>query len=200
MIVTRPRFEKIPLELKGKSWFRRVLLVWRTPPRLRLTEDWIITLDDGLQLVVPKGFITDLASVPRIFWLIPGFSPFGLLLEGSILHDFGYQHGYLLSPYCDFRRYPTKSLSLFLDYKSDLGGNIPVFVGYKQPFFDNIMAGICQKVTGAGFVPWLAKIVLHLFGHIAWNKYRGAGPGAFGMNSLDLFGLDSIGQPLLLET
>lgn len=35
---------------------------------------------------VPKGFITDMASVPRILWSI--FPPFGKYLRASIFHDY----------------------------------------------------------------------------------------------------------------
>ena len=40
---------------------------------------------------VPKGFITDGASVPRIFW--PVFPPFGPWLKAAILHDWLYATG-----------------------------------------------------------------------------------------------------------
>lgn len=36
----------------------------------------------------PAGFVTDLASVPRILW--PAFSPFDDYLESAIPHDWGY--------------------------------------------------------------------------------------------------------------
>lgn len=37
---------------------------------------------------VPAGFVTDLASVPRILWA--AFSPFDDYLESAIPHDWGY--------------------------------------------------------------------------------------------------------------
>ena len=37
---------------------------------------------------VPAGFITDMASVPRIFWNI--YPPFGLYGKAAILHDYLY--------------------------------------------------------------------------------------------------------------
>lgn len=45
-------------------------------------------LGSGDKIVIPVGFITDLASVPRIFWSI--YPPFGRYLSPSILHDFLY--------------------------------------------------------------------------------------------------------------
>lgn len=40
-------------------------------------------------IVVPKGFKTDLASIPRIFWSI--YPPFGLYMNAAIVHDFLYK-------------------------------------------------------------------------------------------------------------
>lgn len=37
-------------------------------------------------IVVPEGFITDFASVPRLFWSI--LPPFGRYSKSAVLHDF----------------------------------------------------------------------------------------------------------------
>ncbi len=39
-------------------------------------------------IFVKKGFITNLASIPRIFWMI--YPPFGLYTLAAIIHDFLY--------------------------------------------------------------------------------------------------------------
>ena len=39
-------------------------------------------------ITVPRGFITDGASVPRIFWSI--FSPYGDYFDAAIIHDYLY--------------------------------------------------------------------------------------------------------------
>lgn len=39
-------------------------------------------------LVIPEGFVTDFASVPRILW--PLFPPYGRAMPASILHDYIY--------------------------------------------------------------------------------------------------------------
>lgn len=40
---------------------------------------------DGRSFVVPRGFVTDFATVPRIFWWM--FGPTGLYTWAAILHD-----------------------------------------------------------------------------------------------------------------
>ena len=41
-----------------------------------------------IEIAVPVGFVTDGASVPRIFWNI--FSPFGVYFPAALIHDFLY--------------------------------------------------------------------------------------------------------------
>ncbi len=49
----------------------------------------------GCELVVPKDRETDLASVPRLFWMV--VPPFALTIEAAIVHDELYRHGGLIS-------------------------------------------------------------------------------------------------------
>lgn len=45
----------------------------------------------GRRFVVPRGFESDLASVPRLFWRV--IAPFELGLEAPIAHDWLYRTG-----------------------------------------------------------------------------------------------------------
>lgn len=45
---------------------------------------------NGERLVVPSGFLTDYASIPSIFWNIPGFDPEGPAKFPAVLHDWLY--------------------------------------------------------------------------------------------------------------
>ncbi len=51
----------------------------------------VVVLIDGQPLVIPAGFLTDGASVPRGLWNI--FPPFGKYNKASLLHDFLYKTG-----------------------------------------------------------------------------------------------------------
>jgi hypothetical protein len=55
-----------------------------------LTSDWPVLIEEG-RLIVPKGFITDGASVPRLLWIIPGFGNEELGMSGPTAHDAVYQ-------------------------------------------------------------------------------------------------------------
>ena len=52
----------------------------------------IYTASDGTTYTVPKGFTTNFASIPRIFWSI--ITPTGKWSNASVLHDFLYDNGY----------------------------------------------------------------------------------------------------------
>jgi len=187
MIIPMPRVAPLRIDHAGQSFWRNIVSVLRSRPQFVLIDDWIVTLDDGQQVMVPAGFVTDFASVPRPFWLLPGLSPTGPLLCGSILHDFGYQYGYLLGLVRDKTEYSITSRQATLDFYPLFGRDtVPVFIGHPQRFFDNLLSGITIEVSGAHLFAWAADIALRYFGHVAWARYRRRGPAAYGQNSLDL--------------
>lgn len=68
------------------------------PADLRMLQDfkWELLkeftfLTDHYTIVVPAGFVTDLASVPRIFWNI--LPPYGEYGQPAIVHDYLYSSG-----------------------------------------------------------------------------------------------------------
>lgn len=55
----------------------------------RLIKDFVYITDAGIRIVIPAGFVTDFASVPRIFWTI--LPPAGSYGPAAVLHDFLYR-------------------------------------------------------------------------------------------------------------
>lgn len=68
--------KKIPLAFIPNSRGERV---WE------VTEDIIVTLSDGYQLLIPEGFQTDLRSVPKILWTFT--RPYDDTLMAYLIHD-----------------------------------------------------------------------------------------------------------------
>ena len=60
--------------LKGKRWV--------------LLEDFTYQLSDGTFITIPKGFKTDLSSVPQLFWWAS--PPYGDFLIAALVHDYLY--------------------------------------------------------------------------------------------------------------
>lgn len=52
-----------------------------------LKEEYVYEIN-GYCLKVPKGFVTDLASVPRVLWVF--FPPYGKYTEAAVVHDYLY--------------------------------------------------------------------------------------------------------------
>lgn len=67
------------------AWIDPNLPMWIT------TEEGQFRSRDGIVVTVPKGYITDFASIPRIVW--PISPPHGSLAMASLPHDWGYSHG-----------------------------------------------------------------------------------------------------------
>ena len=57
----------------------------------KVVEEFYYYLDDeyGERITVPKGFITDFASIPPIFWSI--LPSIGKYTKASVIHDYLYQ-------------------------------------------------------------------------------------------------------------
>jgi hypothetical protein len=55
----------------------------------RLTEDFTYLSAVGA-ITVPSGFVTDGASIPKIFWSI--LSPFGDYFAAAVIHDYLYSN------------------------------------------------------------------------------------------------------------
>lgn len=61
-------------------------LVYLSDRKWYLGEDMEIVLSDKRVIIIPKGFETDLSSIPSIFWGM--FKPFDKGLLGDLIHDY----------------------------------------------------------------------------------------------------------------
>lgn len=66
-----------------------------------LLSEFIYELGNDPQriIVVPKGFITDFASVPQLFWNI--LPPWGTYGKAAVLHDWNYKKQEFTRKFCD---------------------------------------------------------------------------------------------------
>jgi len=66
-----------------------------------LVADWTYEWECGgirRRITVPKGFVYDGASVPRIVWTLTGILPDGLIRAAALVHDWLYKHRGRLPP------------------------------------------------------------------------------------------------------
>lgn len=83
---------RIIQDLHTRKFDSRFPTPWLSKDRMKweLLQDFIIEVD-GVRHVVPKGYVFDGSSTPRIAWLIyPPSHP--CAWKGSAIHDFGLSH------------------------------------------------------------------------------------------------------------
>ena len=93
-----------PIEMIKKQYPRfpflnPVLSPLTSGSQWRLMEDYWVSLSIGDMLLIPQGFETDFASVPRFFWRV--LPPWDKHLRAALLHDFLYQDGRFSQAVCD---------------------------------------------------------------------------------------------------
>lgn len=149
--VDMPILRPVAIPTKGLSFIKR-LFVHFSARKWELMEDYFFYVPWLKKtIVMPKGFVFDMASVPRIFW--PIISPTGILLLGSLIHDFGYRYDCLL----------------------DDEFNI-IYNKVGRGFFDQLLKDVSVYINGTHILSTIAwffiSSTLKLFGFFAWNGRR----------------------------
>ena len=88
-----PILQPLPIPTKGEGFLKRIWVWFVYSRKWRVVEDYEFKVS-GDKFIIPKGFVFDGASIPRIFWFV--LSPTGLLLIPGLFHDYGYRYDYLL--------------------------------------------------------------------------------------------------------
>lgn len=86
----------------------------------------------GARIDVPKGFVTDFASTPRILWSI--FPPWGVWNKAAIIHDFLYQNTVASRFICD---------AIFRDAMASLG--VPAWRRVLMYYAVRLFGWMCRK-------------------------------------------------------
>jgi hypothetical protein len=142
-----PVMRPIPIKTKEKGFFGAIFLWLIASRKWVIEEDWDFTLN-GVEYIIPKGFVFDGASVPKYFrsWL----SPMGVLLIAGLVHDYGYKHARLQ---WKFDSFPDPHV-------------------YTQKHFDVMFRDIAIEVNGFTIINYIAYYALRLCGWWAWNSHR----------------------------
>lgn len=143
-----PILKPVPIKTKGLSKWKQIW-IWLTSFRKwEVVEDYYLYVPwYNITLFIPKGFIFDGASIPRVLW--PLLSPTGILFIPGLIHDYGYRYNYL----------------------RDENNNI-IFKGLGQKFFDRLFSKLGAYINGMPVLDKTAYYALRLFGRFAWNEHR----------------------------
>lgn len=139
-------------KLKKFLFYRREFKVWHDHAIWSpLMKEWIF---------LPKGFIYDGASVPKILHSFLG--PTGVLLLGSGPHDEGYKYGGLIL----FRPF-DKGIEKALKVEGEL-----VYTDIPKPFLDSIFFDLSERESSLGVATFLAWLAVTIFGKTTWTRER----------------------------
>ena len=144
----------IPIPTKNRTFIMRVLVWLFDIRKWQLVQNWHFKLKNDaeiVEIVLPKDFRFDGASIPRIFWFL--LSPVGLLLIPGLIHDYGYRFDQL--------------------WQKNANGEIEPFMkeaGRKA--WDDLFKAVGIQVNGFAGIDFVAWIGLRLGGFFAWHKHR----------------------------
>lgn len=146
-----PKLLPLPIPTaKHEKWLPKVLTWLFSIRKWELTENWRYKLNNSDEIIIPKGFIFDGASIPRPLWAI--LSPVGLLLIPGLIHDYGYRYNQLWK------------------IKNDEVMSFP-----KKPnreYWDELFLKVSLKINDLVLINILAWIALTLGGWYTWRKRR----------------------------
>ena len=141
-----PHMKPVRIATAGKGFWGAIKM-WLLGGRTwEIVKDWHYSLD-GVNYVVPKGFVFDGASVPK--FLASWLSPVGVLLVGGLVHDYAYKYTVLLKK----------------------GGKV-TSDSMTQKEADVIFRDINIEQNGFQLLNYLAYWALRIGGFAAWNGHR----------------------------
>lgn len=108
-----------------------------------LLRDLVYTTLDGWRIVVPTGFVTDFASIPRVLQVI--IPPRGVYNRPAVVHDFLYNKA-PIDPMTDKRCTQARA--------------------------DSIIKEACENCDNRTSQRWAIYLGLRAGGSVAWNNYR----------------------------
>lgn len=114
---------------------------------------------ENYKIVIPKGFITDIASVPRWFWIF-GFTPDGLHRAAALAHDFLYRYNKPSSPKARKYLFKMDSFGLWQDISD---------YPWSRKQCDRLFCRIMKDYGTGSKKRWLMFKAVRLFGWLGWR-------------------------------
>jgi hypothetical protein len=143
-----PVLKPVAIRTKGAGVLRRIWIWFSSTRKWEVVEDFVY--DAGrMKILIPKGFVFDGASIPRIFWWF--LSPTGLLLIPGLIHDYAYRYNYL--------------------WVLDNAGSRHIRTGCKTKW-DRLFWKVGTQVNGVHFANFVAWVAVTVGGWAAWRKNR----------------------------
>jgi hypothetical protein len=149
-----PALKPVPIPTKHqKTIFHKLVVFIFEVRQWEVVENWHYQLNADVELIIPKGFRFDGASIPRPFWAI--LSPIGLLLIPGLLHDYDYAYEYDQI------------------WRLDANGKVVAYEkGAGKEFWDGLFMKVGKEVNGMVLINLIAWLAVFFGGNSTWEKYR----------------------------
>ncbi len=150
-----PVLRPIPIPTKKHEGYLHQLAVAVFDVRKwELVENWrySVMLESGekVEIVIPKNFCFDGASIPRPLWAF--LNPIGTLLIPGLIHDYAYRYQLL--------------------WKVNASGELEKVENGSRHYWDRLFRTVNTEVNGMPFVSLLAWVALFIGGCWAWEENR----------------------------
>lgn len=146
-----PIIRAIHKEQLNLSWWQKIFKFTTFTRQYEVMKDYVLYIPKiDKWLFVPQGFIFDNASVPKIFSNI--YKSDGVLLFGSLPHDFGYHYQCLL-------------------FVNTAKGEVYVRP-YTKKDLDSLFGYLCSYESGHKTASKVAAFDLRVVGFLGWNEDR----------------------------
>jgi len=162
-----PPMRPLPLKSKKQSgWFDRLLVYLYIPREWELLQNWHWTYTENagwpderpIRLVLPKGFRSDVASIPRPFRAL--FNPCGLLLLPALLHDYAFEYNQLWQLDADDQ---------YIPYSWPEGSSDKE----QKRFWDDLLFAAGEQINGVGLVNRIILVLGRIgLSQSTWKMYR----------------------------
>ncbi len=154
-----PSLRPLPIPVKDYDLFMRIAIWLFHIRRWELIDNWHFIYESKednatVEIVLPKEFEFDGASIPRPLWAF--LSPVGLLLVPGLIHDYGYKYNQL---------WQKDSNGEIVPYKKDS----------KREDWDELFRQVGEQINGMVGIDFVAYLGVKYFGNGPWKKHRQAG-------------------------
>ena len=158
-----PLLRPLPVPTKNQNIFFRWMVYLYVPRKWKLERDWYCEYTEKdmnkVTLVIPRGFVCDIASIPRPFRAF--FGQTGLLLLPALLHDYAFMYNHL--------------------WQVDASGNFTKYNPCKNKsrmsqkfFWDNLLFRTGMQINGSWFVNGAIRLLSLFLTSCTWWSYRRA--------------------------
>lgn len=167
------------MQIKPFRYLKQPLMIPISARKYELVEDYECYWNDGgvvHRLRIPKGNVSDGASIPRMFWGLIGLRPDGLIRAGALIHDYLYAYKGVL-PTGVHGTYEGDFQDFMKDYWRPKKAGMPVMAAFEhnstrftRKDADHILKQLATDADMKRVRVWIIYIAVRIGGYLSWPE------------------------------